>query len=62
MRKRYLIDTVTSVGIQKTVKIGRKLIEIFEGVSYREIFIVSPFRNVIDKLFSLRQDHKKEKN
>ena len=36
MRNRYIIDTLTSVDIQKNVKIGGKVIEIYEGVIYRE--------------------------
>ena len=55
MRNGYIIDTLTSVDIQEIVKIGGKVIEVYEGVIYREIFKVSPFRKVIDKLFSLRQ-------
>ena len=39
-----------------------KVIEIYEGVIYRENFKISPFRKVIEKLFALRQKHKKEGN
>ena len=49
MQNGYIIDTLTSVDIQEIVKIGGKVIEISEGVIYRENFKVSPFRNVIDK-------------
>ena len=62
MRNGYIIDTLTSVDIQEIDKIGGKVIEIFEGVIYRENFKVSPFRNVIDKLFALRQRYKDEGN
>ena len=55
MRKGYIIDTLTSVDICEIVKIGGKVIEIYEGVIYRENFNVSPFRKVIEKLFGLRQ-------
>ena len=41
--------------IQELVKIGRKVIEVYEGVIYREYFKKSPFRKVIEKLFTLRQ-------
>ena len=58
MRNGHIIDTLTSVDIQEIVKIGGKVKEIYEGVSYRENFKVSPFRNVIDKLFALRQKYK----
>ena len=51
MQTGYIIDTPTSVDIQEIVKIGGKVIEIYEGVIYRENFKVSSFRKVIDKLF-----------
>ena len=62
MRNGYIIQTLTSVDIQKIVKIGGKIIEIYEGVIYRENFEISPFRKVIDNLFELRQKYKDENN
>ena len=62
MRNGYIIDYLTSVDIQEVVKIGGKIFQIYEGVIYRENFKVSPFRNVIDKLFALRQKYKDEAN
>ena len=62
MRNGYIIDTLTSVDICEIVKIGGKVIEIYEGVIYRDNFKVSPFRKVIEKLFVLRQKYKDEKN
>ena len=62
MRNGYIIDTLTSVDIQEIVKIGGKLVEIYEGVIYRKKFEVSPFRKVIDKLFAFRQKYKDENN
>ena len=62
MRNGYIIDTLASVDIRKIVKIGGQVIEIYKGVIYREIFQVSPFRKVIEKLFALRQNYKDEKN
>ena len=62
MRNGYIIDTLTSIDIEEIVKIGGKVIEIYEGVIYRENFKVSPFRKVIDKLFALRQKYKDENN
>ena len=62
MRNGYIVDTLTSVDIFEIVKIGGKVIEIYEGVIYRENFKVSPFREVIEKLFALRQKYKDEKN
>ena len=38
------------------------MIEIYEGVIYRENFNISPFRRVIEKLFALRQKCKDKKN
>ena len=62
MRNGYIIDTLTSVDIQEIVKIGGKVIEIHEGVIYRENFKVSPLRKVIDIFFKLRQKYKDEGN
>ena len=62
MRNGYIIDTLTAVDICESVKIGGKVIEIFEGVIYRENFQKSPFRKVIEKLFALRQKYKDEHN
>ena len=47
---------------KKLSKIGGKVIQIYEGVIYRENFKVSPFRKVIDKLFAFRQKYKDENN
>ena len=62
MRNGYIIDTLTSVDNQGIVKVGGKVIEIFEGVIYRENFEVRPFRKIIDKLFALRQKYKDDRN
>ena len=61
MRNGYIIDLLTSVDIQEIVKIGGKVVEIYEGVIYRETFRLSPFRRVLEKLFALRQKYKDEK-
>ena len=58
MRNGYIIDTVTSVDIQEIIKIVGKVIEIYEGVIYRENFKISPFRKVIVEIFALRQKYK----
>ena len=60
MRNGYIIDTLTSVDICEIVKIGGKVIKIYEGVIYRENFKIYPFRKVIEKLFALRQKYKDE--
>ena len=62
MRSGYIIDTLTSVDICEIVKIGGRVIEIYEGVLHRENFKISPFRKVIEKLFALRQKYKDEHN
>ena len=62
MRNGYIIDTLTSVDIQEIVKSGGKVIEIYEGVIYRENFKKFPFRKVIGKLFAFRQKYKDEHN
>ena len=62
MRNEYIIDTLTSVDIQEIVKIGGKVIDVYEGVIYREIFRVSAFRKDIEKLFALRKKYTDEKN
>ena len=62
MRKRYIVDILTFVNIQEIVKIGGKVIEIWEGITYREHYKVSPFRKDIEKLFALRQNYKFEQN
>ena len=62
MRNGYTIDHLTSVDVQEIVKIGGKVIQIYEGVIYRENFKVSPFGKVIDKLFALREKFKDENN
>ena len=61
MRNGYIIDTLTSVDIQEINTIGGKLVQIYEGVIYRENFKISPFRKDIEKLFALRQKYKDEK-
>ena len=62
MRNGYIIDTLTSVDNQEIVKTGRKVVEFFEGVIYRENFTLSPFREVSDEFFTLRQKYKDKKN
>ena len=62
MRNGYIVDYLTSVDIQEIVKIGGKVVEIYEGVIYRENFKVSPFRKAIDELFALGQKYEDENN
>ena len=61
-RNGYIIDTLTCVDNQEIVEIGGKVIQIYEGVIYRENFKLSPFRKNIENLFALRQKYKDEKN
>ena len=60
MRNGYITQVLTSVDIQEIVKIGGKVVEIYEGVIYRENFEINPFEKVITKLFALRQKYKEE--
>ena len=62
LRNGYITDTLTSVDIQEIVKIGGKVIEIYEGVIYRENFKTPPFRKFIKELFDLRKKYKDEGN
>ena len=62
MRKGYILDHLTSIDIQETIKNGGKVIEIYESVIYRKRFSVSPFRKVFDKLFALRQKNEDKNN
>ena len=62
MRNGYILQVLTSVDIQKIVKIGGKVIQIYEGVFYRQNFKVSPFEKIIDELFPLRKKYKDEGN
>ena len=55
MRNGYIIDTLTSVHIQEIIKLAGKVIEIHEGVIYRENFKISLFRKVVEKLISSRK-------
>ena len=62
MRNDYIINTLTSVDICEIVKIGGRVVEIYEGVIYRKNFKISPFRKVIKKLFASTQKYKDEHN
>ena len=62
MRNGYIIDHLTSVDILEIVKIGGRVVQVYGGFIYKKNFKVSPFRNVIDKLFALGQKYKDENN
>ena len=62
MRNGYRTQVLTSVDIQEIIKIGGRVIEIYEGVIYRESFKINPFEKVITKLFALRQKYKEVNN
>ena len=59
LRNGYIVDVLTSVNVQEIVRIGGKVIEVYEGVIYRESFKVSPFREFIKNLFDLRLMYEK---
>ena len=54
MRNGYIIGTLTSFDNCEIVKIGGKVIEIYQGVIFCANFKISPFRRVMEKLFALR--------
>ena len=58
MRDGYNVDTLTGVDFRKKVKIGGKVIEIYERVIYRENFRIPHFRKDIEELFALRINRK----
>ena len=62
LRNGYVVDTLTSVDIHEIVKIGVKIVEIYEGIIHRENFKISPFRTVVDKLIALRPKYKDKNN
>ena len=62
MRNDYITQVLTSVDIQEIVKIGGKVIQIYEGVIYREKIKVPPFEKIIDEIFALRKKYKDEGN
>ena len=62
MRNGYITQIMTSVDIQEIVKIGGKVIRIYEGVIYRENYKISPFKKVIEKFFEIRQKYTEENN
>ena len=62
MRNGYIIDTLTSVDIWEIVKMGGRVIEIYEGIISREHFKISPCKKVIEKLFALTQKYKDKHN
>ena len=61
MPRGSIKDTLTSVGIQDIVTIGKKLIRIYEGVIYRKNLKTSPFRNQ-GKLFGFGQNYKDKRS
>ena len=62
MRNGFIVVTLTSLDICEIVKIGRRVIEFYDGVIHRENFKVNPFRKDIERLFALRKNYKHEKN
>ena len=54
MRSVYITQVLTSVDIQEIARISGRVIEIYEGVIYRENFEKKPFKKVITKLDALR--------
>ena len=61
MRNGFITQVLTSVDIQEIVKIGGKVVDIYEGVFYRVSFEINPFEKVNDKLFEPRQKKQRRK-
>ena len=47
MTNAYILDTLKSVDIHEIVLTKGKVIEVYEGVIYRENFKISPFRKIL---------------
>ena len=47
MRNGFITQVLTSVDKQEIVKLGGRVVQIYEGVIYRENFKVSPFEKII---------------
>ena len=60
MRIGCIINTLTTMDKQKTIRIGRRVMKIYKGVNYRENFIRSPSRKIVGFLFNLRLKYKNE--
>ena len=58
VRNGYIKEVLTSIDIQEIVEIGVKVVQIYEGVIYREHFKISPSEKIIDKLVALRKNIK----
>ena len=61
MRNGYTIDTLKSVDNCEKVKVGGKVIKIYESVNHRENSKKSHFRKIVDKLFLLQDKNTKTK-
>ena len=57
----YIVDTLSSVDIQEFFKIEGKVIQIYQGVIYKENIKISAFGKVIEKLFASGKKYKDEK-
>ena len=51
-RNSYFIDTLKSVDLHELVKIGGKVLEIYEGVIFGGNYKISPFRKVTENIFA----------
>ena len=57
-----ITQVLTSVDIEEIVKIRGRVIEIYEGVIYRENVKINPIERLITELFALRQKYKEGNN
>ena len=58
MRTGYNFGTLTSVDMKEYIRIGGKVIQIYEGVIIREIFRVNPFKKFFGNLFEFKNYYK----
>jgi len=61
-RNGEIFDTLTSVDIQEIVRCGGKILKIYDGIVYSEIYTESPFKSYVKKMFEYRLKFKSEKN
>ena len=53
MRNGYIIDTLTYVGLKNIIRVGWKIIEMYEIVLYRKT--LNPFEKDIEKNFKAKK-------
>jgi hypothetical protein len=62
LRNGFIEAHLCSVDMEEIVKIGGKIIRLFEGIIFESHYEVSPLKNYVEYLFELRMRYKKEGN